>query len=293
MITLFLAFPIVGDSADDLEQVYLKPLEAPALKDVEAVLTQALKSCRIVNLDDCAVVYDNARLSSLIKIVKDEQEKNKTKENPDISRLLKLMNDWIDCNQKNGVFASVSVNDVTLTQGILCAYVNIRQTDNDLVVDINAIEKIEGIRVKDQEGKNIKVNFIVASEKDIYKWFADHRIPHRKIDEAYEKHSSKEKVGKKGVKISTNTYKTEVAEDMLKWAVGSKTNETNRMYFLDKQEKKLLVFWNEDGIKKYFHVYEVAEDDKEELSKIWTYKDGRELNDKILTIAELYVPVHE
>ena len=65
------------------------------------------------------------------------------------------------------------------------------------------------------------------------------------------------------------------------------------MYFLDKEKKKLLIFWNEDDKEENFHVYQVDEDDTEELSKIWTYKDGRDLFNKIREIAELYVPGHE
>lgn len=299
MITLFIAFPIVGDPAEDFELAYLKTLKAPKPKEVEELLTQALKSSRIVSLDDSGVVYDHERLSSLIKIVKDEQKEKKTKENPNISSLLKLMNDWIDCNQKKDDFAPIKVNDVTQTQGILCAYVNMGQHANDLLVSIDAIISFEGIHVKDKDDKAVEVNFIAASEKEVYKWFANHRSPERKIDEAYDKHPTKEtdskegKKGKKGVRISSNTYKKTDAEDRLKWAVGSKTNETNRMYFLDKEKKKLLIFWNEDDKEENFHVYQVDEDDTEELSKIWTYKDGRDLFNKIREIAELYVPGHE
>lgn len=299
MITLFLAFPIVGNSAEDLELSYLKTLESPTPEEVKVILTQALKCSKIVSLDDSAVVYDHARFSPLIKIVKDDQKEKKTKENPDISRLVILTKKWIDCNQMKGGFAPVNVNDVAQTQGILCAYVNIRQNDHDLLVNNHAIDNIEGLRVTDNADNTVEVNFIAASQKDIYKWFADHRCPERKIDEAYKKHVIKEKdgregkTGKGGVKISANTYEKDVAEDMLKWAVGSKANETNRMYFLDKKRKKLLIFWNEDGKKENFHVYEVDEDDKKELSKIWTYKDGRELSNIIHNIAELYVPGHE
>ena len=57
--------------------------------------------------------------------------------------------------------------------------------------------------------------------------------------------------------------------------------------------KFIPVFWNEDDKEENFHVYQVDEDDTEELSKIWTYKDGRNLFNKIREIAELYVPGHE
>ena len=299
MITLFLAFPIVGNSAEDLELSYLKTLESPTPEEVKVILTQALKCSKIVSLDDSAVVYDHARFSPLIKIVKDDQKEKKTKENPDISRLVILTKKWIDCNQMKGGFAPVNVNDVAQTQGILCAYVNIRQNDHDLLVNNHAIDNIEGLRVTDNADNTVEVNFIAASQKDIYKWFADHRCPERMIDEAYDKHPTKEtdskegKKGKKGVRISSNTYKKTDAEDRLKWAVGSKTNETNRMYFLDKEKKKLLIFWNEDDKEENIHVYQVDEDDTEELSKIWTYKDGRDLFNKIREITELYVPGHE
>ena len=65
-------------------------------------------------------------------------------------------------------------------------------------------------------------------------------------------------------------------------------NDTNRFYFYDMEGKKILIFWKEDSMGTLFHAYEVAEDDKEEIQKIWSYEDGRDLNEAIIRIAKVY-----
>ena len=286
MIQLFLAIPAVDATAGDMELSYLKSLNSPDSKTIEDILVMALRCVNIVSLDNHDVLYDQSRLCMMIRQLKENQKKSQTKDSPDVQRLMKKMTAWQDFNNVKDSFASVKVNDVVQSQGVICAYFNLREDGKDVVIDVDAINGTNVLRVE-VDGNVVNVDVIDAAVKSVYAWFANHRNPVRKIDQAYEKHSDSEKKSKKGI-ISACTYETKVAEDMLKWAVGSKTNPSNRMYFHDKSGNKLLVFWNEDGKDEYYHVYEVSEDNKEEIQKIWKYKDGRELMSKIEAIAELF-----
>ena len=290
MIQLFIAFPAVTASAEDLELVYLKPLARQDAGEVERLLQKVLKGIKITSQEDKAVVYDNRRLNGLLAIVKKAQTNPDDKDNPGVIRLRKLMNDWKDCNSQKDAYTSIKVNDVEQKQGLLCAFVNLRQSDRDVVVDVEAINGVDGLKMEDVNGNSIDLNVKDCQEGIIYEWFANHRDPRRKIDDAYEKHSEKEKESKKGT-ISACTYPKEKSENMLQWAVGSKASPSHRMYFHDLEGKKLLIFWNEDGKSVLFHVYEVSEDNHEEIQKIWTYDDGRELKEAIGRIAKVYLTI--
>lgn len=270
-----------------MELVYLKPLASEEAKAVEALLTKALKCAKITGLDEKTVYFDNSRLNSLIKILKDAQKKNGWSESPNFGRLRSKMKEWKDFNSHKDAFETIKVNDVEQNQGVFCAFVNLR-SEGDVIVDVDAICGFAGLRIVDHIGKAVTIEKIEATEGAVYLWFAQHRDPSRQIDEDYEKHSDKEKDSKKG-EISACTYPKEKSEKMLQWAVGSKTNKSNRMYFHDLEGKKLLIFWNEDGKGQQFHAYEVSEDNHEEIQKIWTYDDGRDLKEAIERIAKVYL----
>ena len=286
MIQLFIAFPAVDNDVEDLELVYLKSISSPDPKIVEDILKKAIKAVSITKFENRSVLYDNNRLSQLLNIVKQSQEGGKGKENPSLGLLRKLMNDWNDFNKKKDSFEIIKVNDVEQKQGVLCALVNLKQSDNDVVVDVDAINGFAGLRIIDNKGASVNVNKVDAKEGEVYKWFADHREPHREIDAAYKKHSTEEKTTKKGV-ISANKLSKEQSERVLQWAVGPENS--NRMYFHDVDKGVIVVFWKEDGSKgKQFHTYEISEDNKDEISKIMEYKDGAELYKIIEKIAQYY-----
>lgn len=288
MIQLFVALPAVTSSSEDLELVYLKPLDKQDAEEVERLLQKVLKGIKITSQEDKSVVYDNSRLNSLLAIVKKAQDNQDDKDNPGIVRLRKLMNDWKDCNNLKETFSPVKVNDVEQKLGLFCAFANMRQSGRDVVVDVDAVSGVEGLKMVDISGNSVDFKVIVCKEEAVYEWFVNHRDPKREIDTAYEKHSEKEKESKKG-NISPCTYPKEKSERMLQWAVGSKESQSHRMYFHDLEGKKLLIFWNEDGEGKLFHSYEVPEDNHEEIQKIWTYDDGRALKEAIDRIAKVYL----
>lgn len=288
MIQLFIAFPAVTVSAEDMELVYLKPLAKHDSDEVERLLQKVLKGIKITSQEVKAVVYDNSRLNGLLTIVKESKLNQDDKDNPGVIRLRKLMNDWKDCNSHKDAFTPVKVNDVEQKQGLFCAFANLRQSGRDVIVDVEAFNGVNALKMEDTNGNCIGFNVIDCKEEAIYEWFANQRDPRREIDESYEKHSEKEKASKKGT-ISACTYPKEKSERMLQWAVGSKASPSHRMYFHDLEGKKLLIFWNEDGKGKLFHAYEVSEDNHEEIQKIWTYDDGRDLKEAIERIAKVYL----
>lgn len=286
MIQLFIAFPAVNNDAEDLELVYLKSISSPDSKTVEDILKKAIKAVSITKFEKRSVLYDNNRLSQLLNIVKKSQEGEKGKESPGLGLLRRSMSEWNDLNKKKDSFKIIKVSDVEQKQGVLCALINLKQSNNDVTVDVDAINGFSGLRIIDNKGASVNVNKVDAKEGEVYKWFADHREPHREIDAAYKKHSTKEKKTKKGV-ISANKLPVKDSEKMLQWAVGPENS--NRMYFHDVDEGVIVVFWKEDGSKgKQFHTYEVSEDNKDEISKILDYKDGTELYKIIGKIAKYY-----
>lgn len=287
MIQLFVALPAVSMAAEDSELVYLKQLASQDVKEVERLLQKALKGVKITCQDEKVVFFDNSRFNDLMDFVKKVQWDKDNKENPDVVRLRRLMTDWHDCNSQKDTFTPVKVNDVEQKKGLFCAFANIRQSGRDVIMDVEAVRNVKGLRMSDANGKNLDINVIDGTEETVYAWLVKNRDPERRIDKNYEKHSEKEKEFKKGT-ISASTYPKEKSEKMLQWAVGSLTNKSNRLYFHDLEGKKLLIFWNEDGQGKLFHAYEVSEDNNDELQKIWTYDDGRSLKEAIDRIAKVY-----
>jgi hypothetical protein len=111
------------------------------------------------------------------------------------------------------------------------------------------------------------------------------RTPQRKLDPNYKKHGSKERVGKKGVRISPLTYTEQQLNDFLKRAVVAKKG-LRELYFKDKENDKIIIFWNENLEAPTYHALEIAANDAAETQKIFK-RGGQALANRIEKTAEL------
>lgn len=122
--------------------------------------------------------------------------------------------------------------------------------------------------VYDSDGKCLRLNVLRCDSKEVYLWFVENRIPQRVLDSNYKKHGRTVKTGKGGSPISALTYPEEQLTEFLKRAV-SANKTSNRLYFKDRKNDKIIIFWDENLANPTFHAMEVDAGNQEEIQKIY------------------------
>lgn len=263
MLPYFVILPITNSESPDIEAVYLKSAE-----DIN--FSSIISQTKILKGEDATLYYDPNKLTDFLL-------KLKTKDNNDdypskVKFIRKEINDWEEIEP---LYDSPIITDsnVKINKGVACAFHNNHST-NKVLVDTGEFI-IKGAIPN-------TYSIIPCKDSELFTCLAKNRESKRVYDTNYEKHSKKSKITGKGI-VSPIEYNNDDINEKLQWAVGE---EKGRMFLHDLSKKKILVFWFEN-VSHLYHAFNVNDDDKGEIKKIWK-QGGRRLFNKIERVAQIY-----
>ena len=273
---LFLVLPIVdGHEADD-ERLYLNSIDGSTPSAfLEDLLKHLVNAFSWVSGEAYDLYYDHQRFLELYK--KSLIGKSGQRPSP-----LQLLGSLSHLTRIPKEMPPIYINDVAFSHGIVCCFVNTERAGS-VIVDQNALLNPQHLQVKDNKGNPKVLHVVNSNREEIFKWFVNNRLPLRKLDPDYAKHSKQTKLVN-GKVVSACTYSEAEYREMLPWAVGSKNHR--RKYVLDSDRKRLVVFMDENLSIPTFHYFDVEMDDVEENGKM--QKDcSRPMVNQIKAIPEL------
>lgn len=253
MNTLLILFPLQTDT--DSCHPYLLKVDWDKQKQQDMV-KRIIDAIKMIDHEDFEGFYDKKQRNQFYHSVVNKAEY------PNASMILTYLKDWKEAKQPET--GQVSVKEMTLTHDCLGALNN---KTGCAIVDVEALQEksAKALQLKGKDGKLMHVDIVECSAQSLYQWFVDNRKPQRILDENYAKHSKQVKSGPRG-EISALTYSKEDTEYFLKRAVGVKGER--RMCYWVKEDKKIIIFFNENLASPTFHAYEIADDNAKELQKI-------------------------
>ena len=263
MNRLFLLIPSVGDEDADPDAAYLKQVGRIDNEETISILKRIVQSMKLVEGEDYEMFYDEKYLKKLLK--------SSDKGMPQMSNLLVFFNDAESIQQKGIGNIPLTINGVAVDSGLVNAFVEGEESSKVLINKDALAQPDSPLVVYDSDGKCLKFNVLRCDSKDVYLWFVENRIPQRVLDTNYKKHGRTVKTGKGGAPISALTYPEEQLTEFLKRAV-SANKASNRLYFKDRNNDKIIIFWDENLANPTFHAMEVDVGNQEEIQKI--YKCG-------------------
>ena len=263
MNRLFLLIPSVGDEDADPDAAYLKQVGRIDNEETISILKRIVQSMKLVEGEDYEMFYDEKYLKKLLK--------SSDKGMPQMSNLLVFFNDAESIQQKEIGNIPLTINGVAVDSGLVNAFVEGEESSKALINKDALAQPDSPLVVYDSDGKCLKFNVLRCDSKDVYLWFVENRIPQRVLDTNYKKHGRTVKTGKGGAPISALTYPEEQLTEFLKRAV-SANKASNRLYFKDRNNDKIIIFWDENLANPTFHAMEVDAGNQEEIQKI--YKCG-------------------
>ena len=263
MNRLFLLIPSVGDEDADPDAAYLKQVGRIDNEETISILKRIVQSMKLVEGEDYEMFYDEKYLKKLLK--------SSDKGMPQMSNLLVFFNDAESIQQKGIGNIPLTINGVAVDSGLVNAFVEGEESSKVLINKDALAQPDSPLVVYDSDGKCLTFNVLRCDSKDVYLWFVENRIPQRVLDTNYKKHGRTVKTGKGGAPISALTYPEEQLTEFLKRAV-SANKASNRLYFKDRNNDKIIIFWDENLANPTFHAMEVDVGNQEEIQKI--YKCG-------------------
>lgn len=263
MNRLFLLIPSVGDEDADPDAAYLKQVGRIDKEETISILKRIVQSMKLVEGEDYEMFYDEKYLKKLLK--------PSDKGMPQMSNLLVFFNDAESIQQKGIGNIPLTINGVAVDSGLVNAFVEGKVSGKVLINKDALAQPDSPLVVYDSDGKCLMFNVLRCDSKDVYLWFVENRIPQRVLDTNYKKHGRTVKTGKGGAPISALTYPEEQLTEFLKRAV-SANKASNRLYFKDRNNDKIIIFWDENLANPTFHAMEVDAGNQEEIQKI--YKCG-------------------
>lgn len=278
MNRLYMLIPALAESCTDGDRAYLKCLEHVEDKDVVSFFGR-MKACSdFVSDENVQCYYSKRHFNALYKHVK-----GKTDEYPNLPNLLQFLDDYEDVSTPGtGI---IEVNGLKTKDELLYAFA-LNDDGSAALVNREALlgdVKFLSFRLADYTHK---ADVLEAEKKMVFMWLVDHRNPHRKYDQSYQKHGSKKHGSKKGT-VSAMTYSIDEAENMLQWAMTS-PNKSNKAYFWDVDMGKLIVFMYENtGTQPLYHAFEIM--DANDLNAEWQkiLQQGKQkLVDKIKMVGQ-------
>ena len=267
MNRLFLLIPSVGDEDADPDAAYLKQVGRIDNEETISILKRIVQSMKLVEGEDYEMFYDEKYLKKLLK--------SSDKGMPQMSNLLVFFNDAESIQQKGIGNIPLTINGVAVDSGLVNAFVEGEESSKVLINKDALAQPDSPLVVYDSDGKCLKFNVLRCDSKDVYLWFVENRIPQRVLDTNYKKHGRTVKTGKGGAPISALTYPEEQLTEFLKRAV-SANKASNRLYFKDRNNDKIIIFWDENLANPTFHAMEVDAGNQEEIQKIYK-RGGRRL----------------
>ena len=260
MNRLFLLIPSVGDEDADPDAAYLKQVGRIDNEETISILKRSVHSMRLGEGEDYEMLYDEKYLKKLLK--------PSDKGMPQMSNLLVFFNDAESIQQKGIGNIPLTINGVAVDSGLVNAFVEGEESSKVLINKDALAQPDSPLVVYDSDGKCLTFNVLRCDSKDVYLWFVENRIPQRVLDTNYKKHGRTVKTGKGGAPISALTYPEEQLTEFLKRAV-SANKASNRLYFKDRNNDKIIIFWDENLANPTFHAMEVDAGNQEEIQKIY------------------------
>ena len=275
MNRLYLLIPSVGDAGPDA--AYLKQVESVDNEDIIPILTRIVQSMDLIKGEDFELFYDNDYLKRLL---------NSTDQGmPQISNMLVFFNDAESIQQRGIGNTPLTINGAAVDSGLVNAFVEGEELGKVLINKDALAQPDSPLVVLDSDGRRLTLNALCCDCNELYLWFVDNRMPQRVLDTNYKKHGRTVKVGKGGVPISALTYPEEQLAVFLKRAV-SPNKTSNRLFFKDRQNDKIIIFWDENLKNPTYHAMEVDAGNQEEIQKIYRL-GGRRLLENIDIAADL------
>ena len=260
MNRLFLLIPSVGNEDADPDAAYLKQVGRIDNEETISILKRIVQSMKLVEGEDYEMFYDEKYLKKLLK--------SSDKGMPQMSNLLVFFNDAESIQQKGIGNIPLTINGVAVDSGLVNAFVEGEESSKVLINKDALAQPDSPLVVYDSDGKCLMFNVLRCDSKDVYLWFVENRIPQRVLDTNYKKHGRMVKTGKGGAPISALTYPEKQLTEFLKRAV-SANKASNRLYFKDRNNDKILIFWDENLANPTFHAMEVDAGNQEEIQKIY------------------------
>ena len=260
MNRLFLLIPSVGDEDADPDAAYLTQVGRIDNEETISILKRIVQSMKLVEGEDYEMFYDEKYLKKLLK--------SSDKGMPQMSNLLVFFNDAESIQQKGIGNIPLTINGVAVDSGLVNAFVESEESSKVLINKDALAQPDSPLVVYDSDGKCLTFNVLRCDSKDVYLWFVENRIPQRVLDTNYKKHGRTVKTGKGGAPISALTYPEEQLTEFLKRAV-SANKASNRLYFKDRNNDKIIIFWDENLANPTFHAMEVDAGNQEEIQKIF------------------------
>lgn len=260
MNRLFLLIPSVGDEDADPDAAYLNQVGRIDNEETISILKRIVQSMKLVEGEDYEMFYDEKYLKKLLK--------SSDKGMPQMSNLLVFFNDAESIQQKGIGNIPLTINGVAVDSGLVNAFVEGEESSKVLINKDALAQQDSPLVVYDSDGKCLTFNVLRCDSKDVYLWFVENRIPQRVLDTNYKKHGRTVKTGKGGAPISALTYPEEQLTEFLKRAV-SANKASNRLYFKDRNNDKIIIFWDENLANPTFHAMEVDAGNQEEIQKIY------------------------
>ena len=267
MNRLFLLIPSVGDEDADPDAAYLTQVGRIDNEETISILKRIVQSMKLVEGEDYEMFYDEKYLKKLLK--------SSDKGMPQMSNLLVFFNDAESIQQKGIGNIPLTINGVAVDSGLVNAFVESEESSKVLINKDALAQPDSPLVVCDSDGKCLTFNVLCCDSKDVHLWFVENRIPQRVLDTNYKKHGRTVKTGKGGAPISALTYPEEQLTEFLKRAV-SANKDSHRLYFKDRNNDKIIIFWDENLANPTFHAMEVDAGNQEEIQKIYK-RGGRRL----------------
>ncbi|MDE6303684.1 MAG: hypothetical protein K2M01_02555, partial [Paramuribaculum sp.] len=245
-------------------------------KEVGIYLRSLIEVAKMIDHEDFEGFIEIEKFNRLIAEIKPSDSDYRN-----VHELRNHFSEWSDYSELDDKFETVKVGKSDFTNhiyGACAAY------SDELVVNHDAYPT-NSIHIHIMNGMQLtaskKINMLSCDDVLVYEWFCDNRDPERKFDKYYLKHS---RFGPRIVnnkQVSPLTVPEPQLKICLKKAVGGKNER--RIYFYDKKQKLLLVFYDENDQNKY-HGHEILKKDKKseeqkidndiinKMKKIFKYK---------------------
>ena len=277
MNRLFLLIPSVGDDDAGPDAAYLKQVGRIDNEETISILRRIVRSMDLVEGENFEMLYDAKYLKRLLQ--------SSDPGMPQMSNLLVFFNDAESIQQRGIGNTPLTINGAAVESGLVNAFVE-GEEPGKVLINKDALARPDSpIVACDSEGNRLRLEVLKCDCKDLYLWFVDNRIPQRALDTNYKKHGRTVKVGKGGVSISALTYPEEQLAVFLKWAV-SLNKTSNRLFFKDIQNNKIIIFWDENLKNPTYHAMEVDAGNQEVIQMIYRI-GGRRLLENIDIAAGL------
>lgn len=279
MNQLFLLIPAVNERDAGQDIAYLKLLGDVCTDDVIGIFRKVKKCMSLINEEDVEIIYDHKHLRRLNEVLKEKRERiSDGDEMPQLGNLLTFLLDAVSIQDREIGNTPIKVNAMQVEKGLINAYIECGMVHHSLLNKEALNDERHPIEVE-VANKTKQLKVLSCEAVDVYLWLVKNRYPTRKLDLNYKKHTKQERLGKKGVKISSISYTKAQLEVFLRKAVSAR-KDLRELYYKDDERDKIIVFWDENLETPSYHAFEIEANDLPEVQKLYK-RGGRSLINKV------------